>query len=76
MLTQTLIMPYRLSRQGAIHFPVHTKRRKNTRPQVHPVIRPLLQLHIIKVPHQASRLRSLGSLGNKVEVLKERHGLW
>jgi hypothetical protein len=35
-----------------------------------------LQFHLVKVPHQACRLRSLRSLCHKVEVLKERCSLW
>lgn len=34
-----------------------------------------LQLHLIKVPHQAGRLCSLRSLGNKIEILKEWRSL-
>jgi hypothetical protein len=43
--------------------------------QVHLVHPHPLQLHLIEVPHQASRLRSFGSLSNEVEVLKERCSL-
>jgi hypothetical protein len=43
--------------------------------QVHLVPPHPLQLHLIEVPHQASRLRSFGSLSNEVEVLKERCSL-
>lgn len=64
-----------LIKEPSVCQSILTPQKHSSIAQVHLIPHHSLQLHLIKVPHQARRLRSFGSLSNEVEVLKERRSL-
>lgn len=64
-----------LIKEPSVCQSILTPQKHSSIAQVHLVPHRPLQLHLIKVPHQARCLRSFGSLSNEVEVLKERCSL-